>query len=257
LPGVAPFDLGLLPAALRPWVQDIAERMQCPPDFPAVAAMVCLSAAVGRQIAIRPKARDDWTVTSNLWGTVVGRPALLKTPALAEPMRMLERLEMAAKEAHEQAMLEHRARAMVAEEASKQARKDVAKALKVKGDPLTLAMNAVRGEEEAPPARQRYITNDGTVEKLGELLRDNPRGVLVFRDELTGWLQSLDCEGREGTRAFFLEAWNGTGRFTFDRIARGTIEVEAACVSILGGIQPGPLSAYLSSIIINACKWAI
>jgi len=55
----------------------------------------------------------------------------------------------------------------------------------------------------------------------------------------------LDKEGREGARAFFLEAWNGCDRFTYDRIGRGTVEIEAACVSVLGGIQPGPLSDYM------------
>ncbi len=84
------------------------------------------------------------------------------------------------------------------------------------------------------PQRRRYLTNDATVEKIGELLAANPRGLLIFRDELTGWLSSLDREGREGTRAFFLEAWNGTGRFTYDRIKRGTIDIEAACLSMLG-----------------------
>ena len=32
LPPVAPFADDLLPVALRPWISDIAQRMQCPPD---------------------------------------------------------------------------------------------------------------------------------------------------------------------------------------------------------------------------------
>ena len=40
LPDVPPFAAELLPAAFRDWVMDVAERMQCPPDFPAVAVMV-------------------------------------------------------------------------------------------------------------------------------------------------------------------------------------------------------------------------
>ena len=43
-------------------------------------------------------------------------------------------------------------------------------------------------ETTPPPVRQRYLTQDTTVEKLGELLRDNPRGVLIYRDELIGFL---------------------------------------------------------------------
>lgn len=247
LPPVQAFDPDLLPDSLRPWIRDIADRLQCPPDFPAVAAVVCLSTVVGRQVAIRPKRRDDWTVVPNLWGAVVGRPSLLKTPALAEPMKMLARLEDAAREEHEQAMNEHAARALVAEAGDKAARQAIAKAVKDgKLDPMEIARKAVQEAADEAPRRRRYTSNDGTVEKLGELLRDNPRGILVFRDELVGWLQSLDREGREGNRAFYLEAWNGNGRFTFDRIGRGTVEVEATCLSLLGGIQPGPLSFYMA-----------
>lgn len=43
LPPVAPFDPELLPQALRGWIVDIAERMQCPPDFPAVGVITALS----------------------------------------------------------------------------------------------------------------------------------------------------------------------------------------------------------------------
>ena len=106
LPPVAPFAEELLPVALRPWISDIAQRMQCPPDYPAVASIIALASVVGRQMAIRPKARDDWTVVANLWGAVIGRPALLKTPAIAEPLRMVAALEALARQDHEQAAKE-------------------------------------------------------------------------------------------------------------------------------------------------------
>lgn len=95
------------------------------------------------------------------------------------------------------------------------------------------------------PIRRRYITNDPTVEKLGEILNQNPNGVLVSRDELVGLLRNLDKTGQEAARAFYIEAWNGNGRFTYDRVGRGTVDIEAAIVSIVGCIQPGPLRGYL------------
>ena len=39
--------------------------------------------------------------------------------------------------------------------------------------------------------------------------------------------------------------WNGDTGHTIDRIGRGTIHVEACCMSMLGGIQPGRLRSYL------------
>ncbi|MBM3458369.1 MAG: DUF3987 domain-containing protein [Armatimonadetes bacterium] len=245
LPPVEPFEPALLPEAFRPWIEDIAQRMQCPPDFPAVGAMVALAAVVGRQLALRPKLADDWTVVPNLWGAVVGRPGLLKTPALQEVRRPLDRLEAQAREQFEEEMKDFEADALVVEAQQKNAKEQVRKALKSGQDPHEVA-RAAAGTEGEPPRRRRYLVHDPTVEKLGEILRDNPRGVLVFRDELTGFLRTMDREGHEGDRAFYLEAWNGTGRYSYDRIGRGTIDVDAACISILGGIQPGPLSVYMA-----------
>lgn len=242
---VLPFDFELLPGALRPWIADIAERMQCPPDYPAVAAMVALAAVVGRQVAIRPKARDDWSVVPNLWGAVIGRPALLKTPALQEPLRMIGALEAQARDEFEQGKREREADELLREADIRASKNEIAKALKDGKRDLARGYALDVTAEANPPIRRRYLTQDTTIEKLGELLRDNPRGVLVFRDELVGFLKTLDQEGREGSRAFFLESWNGTGSYTFDRIGRGTVEVEAACVSIIGAIQPGPFKDYM------------
>ncbi|MEW6490300.1 MAG: DUF3987 domain-containing protein [Thermodesulfobacteriota bacterium] len=250
LPAVPPLALEMLPEAFGAWVGDVADRMQCPPDFPAAGAMVALSAVVGRQIGIRPKRRDDWTVTPNLWGGVVGRPSTMKSPALREVMKPLERLEALAREAHDAATREHDAGALVGEQAAKAAKEEIRKALK-RGDDAaarSLALSVV-ADDGAAPERRRYVTNDTTIEKLGELLAANPRGVLVYRDELVGLLRNLDKEGQEGARAFYLEAWNGAGRFTFDRIGRGTVEIEAACLSVFGGIQPGPLQDYLRATL--------
>ena len=73
----------------------------------------------------------------------------------------------------------------------------------------------------SPPTARRYLVNDATLEKLGEILKENPNGVTLFRDELTGWLKSMDKQGHESDRGFYLEAWNGNGCYTWDRIGPG------------------------------------
>lgn len=101
----------------------------------------------------------------------------------------------------------------------------------------------------ATVTERRYMTQDPTTEKLGELCQENPRGMMVLRDELAGWLRTLERPGREGDREFYLEGWDGTGSYTFDRIGRGTVHIAALTLSILGGIQPGKLEHYLQEAI--------
>jgi len=242
---VPPFPPEVLPESLRPWIADIAERLQCPPDYPAVGGMICLAAVVGRKIGIRPKRHDDWLVVPNLWGLIVGRPGVLKSPALQEAMKPILPLEMEAKNQHALAQAEADANKAVADARRKVSEARIRDAIKKGGDPYEIARLSMGGER--PAVRRRYLVNDSSVEKLGELLNENPNGLLVFRDELLGLLCALERDGQEGARQFYLESWNGTGRFTYDRIGRGTVDIEACCLSILGSIQPGPLQDYLAT----------
>lgn len=247
LPPVEPFDAALLPDSLRAWIEDIASRLQCPPDFPAVGAMVNLAAVVGRKVGIRPKRHDDWLVIANTWGLIVGRPGVLKSPALHEVMKPIQRLEVEAKNAHVAAKADSDADKAVADARRKVNEGLIREAIKKgNGDPYEIARLSAAADD-SPVVRRRYLVNDSSVEKLGELLNENPNGLLVFRDELLGLLYSLERQGQESSRQFYLEAWNGTGRFTYDRIGRGTVDIEACCLSILGSIQPGPLQDYLTT----------
>ena len=248
---VQKFDYSLLPATFRPWIQDIADRLQCPPDFSAVAAMVAIAAVVGRKIGIRPKRHDDWLVVPNIWGAAIGRAGVMKSPAIAEPLKPLTRLEIEAAKQHKEAIREYEATKMLSKQRRAIAEASIKGALKDAGGKATamdLARQAV-DEDGCEPIRKRYIVNDSTVEKHGELLRQNPNGYLIHRDELVGLLKSLDKDGQEGSRAFYLEAWNGTGRFTYDRIGRGTIDIESVIFSVMGGITPGPLGDYLRQAV--------
>lgn len=250
LPGLLPvpaWDHALLPDLLRPWVSDVADRTQCPAEYVAVGAVVALGSIVGRGCAIRPKQHDDWTVVPNLWGAIVGPPSAMKTPALAEALRPLKAVAAEASERH---AAQSGAREEL--EAQLMAAKKSLRAAAEKGqgtDGQRARYEELMQLSAAATRERRYIVYDTTVEKLGEILNASPRGVLLARDELSGWFGGLERQGHESDRAFYLEAWNGTNEFVYDRIGRGTIRIESACVSIIGGIQPGPLSRYLRDAV--------
>ena len=254
LPKVPRLSEELLPEPLRPWLADAAERTEIPLEFFAVSAVVALGALIGRRVGIRPKRKDDWLVVPNLWGAIIARPGVMKSAALSEALMPLDRLVKEARKKFEEATADAEARQAVLE-INLGGLKQRATALVKKGDAESKAeleslneeIIALKKEQDAlQVTERRYITSDATTEKLGELLGQNPRGLLIFRDELAGWLRTLSKPGREGDREFYLESWNGTGSFAVDRIGRGSLYVEAMTLSVLGGIQPNKLRAYTS-----------
>ena len=244
LPDVEPFDLELLPEALRAFVADAAHRMDCPPDFIAVPLMIAAGSVIGRSVCVRPKRHDNWTIVPNLWGCIVGRPSSTKSPALDQAIAPLRMLESQARSKHTEAVTEWKGRKTLADIDSSKAKSEIKKA-RNDLERMELAMQLNAAEDEPAPVEKRYSTSDATVEKIGELLAVNDRGILTVRDELVGFLRGMDRDGQEGARSFYLESFNGTGGFTYDRIGRGTVHIEACCTSIVGSVQPGPLLEFV------------
>jgi putative DNA primase/helicase len=245
LPPVVGFSEDILPASLRPLVRDITERMQVPMDYPAVVMVLCLAGAVNRRATIQPKAFDTgWVVVPNLWGGIIAPPGFMKSPVIQAATHALNQIQSDWRKEHEDA-LENYGRHKEEYELRRAAWKEEYKrhAKKKLGAPE-------RPEDEpAEPKLRRLIINDATFEALHQTMSENPAGVLVVRDELTGWWSALDRAGREGERAFCLQAWNGDTGHTIDRIGRGSIHVDACCMSMLGGIQPGRLRSYLAEAL--------
>jgi hypothetical protein len=245
---VRPFDEQLLPQSLRPLVLDTSERMQTPTDYAATTALVSLAGCVNRRACMQPKEHDStWTVVPNLWGAIIGPPGYMKSPVLRSVTHPLTEIEEMWRVEFECGCADYEERREKFE-LQKQASREQYKSAIKKGS-TGPAATLVIPSSPIPPAQKRLILVDATTEKLHEILRDNPAGVFVVRDELTGWLAELDQPGRESERAFYLTAWNGDTGFTVDRIGRGSIHVPAVCVSLLGGIQPSRLRHYLGDAI--------
>jgi hypothetical protein len=244
LPLVQAFSPELLPSSLRPLVEDLSERMQTPLDFAGAAATVALAGCVNRRAIIYPKAVDDsWAVVPNLWGAIVAPPGFMKSPVLHAVTRPLAKIQEDWHAEYEQQLSEYE-RTREEDELKLQAWREQSKREYKAGKAGLLRPDV----SASLPAEKRLLLTDSTYEKLHEILSQNPAGVLVVRDELTGWLAGLDRQGHEGERGFYLQCWNGDEGFWVDRIGRGSIFVPAACVSLFGNIQPARLRCYLADV---------
>ena len=237
----------LLPGPLAPWIQDGAERMSVPKEFITAPVIVAIAGLVGRKLGILPKEHDDWLVVPNLWGGIIGPPGVLKSPAIQEGFRPIGRLENRAAEVFEVEQREAEKREIEIEAEIKRLTKQINKL--GSGNIAEQIADLKRELRECKAIERRYLTQDATVEKLGELLKENPRGMTLLRDELAGFFRTLNRPGREREREFYLEAWNGDGGFTVDRIGRGTIHIPALTLSIFGGIQPGKFRRYVDDAL--------
>src|SRR5262249_6873606 len=98
-----------------------------------------------------------------------------------------------------------------------------------------------RGPKPKPPEQLQVFTSNVTVEALGDLLNENKRGLLLYRDELTGWAKSNNMyrAGRGDDKENFLSIWAGVP-FSVNRRGR-RVYVETPFLSVCGNLPPAVL----------------
>jgi hypothetical protein len=220
----AKFDVPVLPTGLLPEVIEKftfaqAGLMGCDPAAIAMGALTVCAAVIPDEIKLQVKRYDPkWLESTRLWTGLVGLPSTMKSPAMLRALEPLTAIDkrltirfMQEMEAYEKLSAEER-----------------------------------KGREK--PKHSRLILEDTTPEGAQPVLRDNPNGMLLFRDELAGWFGSMDKysghRGAASDRGFWLRAFNG-GHYYVDRISRKG-NVPNLSVSMLGGIQVEPLRALVA-----------
>lgn len=237
VPAFTPFPVDVLPEPVRGFVNEAGKAIGCDASYVALPLLSALASAIGNTHRIALK--RGWTEPAIVWTAIVGESGTMKTPAFKLAMKAIRKAQADAFKEHDAARADWEAEHLRYEAELTGWKRQAAKGHGDAGDPP---------EKPAPPIARRYIVSDTTTEALAPILLGNPRGVLLARDELNGWLGSFDKYrgGRGADSAHWLSMHNGEA-MTIDRKTGipPTIHVPSASVSITGGIQPGTLSRAL------------
>jgi hypothetical protein len=217
---VPAFPLDILPPVVQDYVKSQAAIIGCDISGLAMCVLGAFSGALHHGFALKMQLNGPWYERPRLWLLNVADPSQRKTPTLKAATHPIVHYET-----HLRVKYEHDLRDY--EQASAQTQGQ--------------GHNAALRKPDLPP---RFVVWDTSVEKLGELLARNPKGLLVLSDEISFWLGAMErysnSAGRSD-RGFWLTAYDG-GPHNVDRIKRGSIHIKNLSVSLLGCIQPERLA---------------
>ena len=232
-PVYRPLPVNVLPSPLKEFTTMGAESMACDPAYLALPLLSALGASIGNSRRLRVK--RGWEVPPIIWSVLIGESGTTKTPAFKLVMRSFlarqgEYLKQYGEESAKHQMdLAKWEKEMAAWKRDK-------------------ALNLEPPEKPIAPQAQRFLVSDTTVEALAPMFLQNPRGLMLARDELSGWLGSFDrySAGSGGDAAHWLSMFNAESLIVDRKTGTPrTIFVPRASICISGGIQPGPFNRAL------------
>jgi hypothetical protein len=225
------------------WISDAASAAACPVDYVVAALLPAVSTIIGN--ARWAQAAPGWCEPPHLWAASAGDSGQGKSPGADLIYRhLLPPMEARMTRDFPERLQEYQARAELAKARHEQWQKDVRTAHK-NGAPSPAAPDVA---DEAEPMAPRLMQSDVTIEKVAMLLANAaPKGMLMVRDELAGWLLGMNSYN-DGARAFWIEAYGGRP-YRVDRMKHPQpIVVPHLVVAWHGGIQPSRLSQVMREV---------
>lgn len=163
------FPLGIFPASVRHIVESLQKYEHYQVDFTAVSFFTAFAAAMGNTWSAR--FMTGWVSRPILYVVLVGPPSCGKTPPLRQAVAPLLKLDEASDRIYAQEIRQYRTW-----------EKLTAKQRKQQSLP----------EEMEMPQRKCHVVVNSTIEALVSALRDNPRGVLIYNDEIDSLLSNFN-----------------------------------------------------------------
>jgi hypothetical protein len=146
---------------LRGFVLDVGERMEVLVDFVVICLLTLLSGAIQRRVRIRPRALDyTWEETFNLWGGLVGRSGMKKSPVIRRIALPIYAIQDSWRKAHEKSLAQYKLDSEISEIQVGEWRKQVRDALQEHA-----AIPDRPDSPTTPGKAPRIIVNDTTAAK--------------------------------------------------------------------------------------------
>ena len=217
-----PFPVDALPEPYRSLVVQGAESIGCDPSLIALPLLATTAGAIGN--ARRIKLKGGWTEPAILWAVTVAASGDRKSPAFDLGNDGLSQIEDRAWAEYVAAKEEYKRDLQQWKDAGKE------------------------GQKPEPPTPSRTIVREISIEQLAPILSENPKGLVLARDELAAWAGGFDkYRGGKGEESAHWLEMHRAGKVTVDRKTgdRKKVHVPRAAVSITGTIQPGTLGRVL------------
>lgn len=232
LPPYVAFPVGTLPVPISTFVRAAATAIGCDAAFVAMPLLAALAAAIGNSRRVQLK--SSWSEPAILWCIAVAPSGSLKSPPFDAALAHLRRVQKQEMDNYKAAMLRYDSDQSRHESALVTWRKNRA------GDPPV---------PPAKPTARRLLVADTTVEALARLHAENPRGLLLARDELSGWISDFDRYSKGGGDVAHWLEMHRAGYLLVDRKTgdRPAMSAEYAAINIAGTIQPSVLASALGS----------
>ena len=217
---VKPFPTEGLADSIRRLIEEGAAAMQCAPDLIGVPLLVAVGAAIGNSRRLRLK--KGWEERSALYAAPIAAPGGAKTHAYNLALEPVHHEANQLRRQYEQEKAAHEA------ECAQRPEKE-------------------KGPRPERPTMKRVVISDATVEAVAPILQQNPRGVLLGREELSGFAQSLNAYkgGKGADRQFYLSTWNGVSTSVDRKKQDEPLFLEEPFLAIAGTIQPDCVRALL------------
>lgn len=230
-----PFPVDSLPAVLKNFVEAAARAASCDDAHVALPAIAAAAAAIGTSRQL--KLKGTWPVLPTLWTATIGESGSKKSVGSALALGPIEAIESRNERRYQRECRDHE--------------REIASWERQVADWKKTKCRGPQPEKPLPPASNRVMVDNTTIEALAPLLKANPRGLLLAKDELKGWLASFDRYTSNATagsdEAHWLSMYNGRPMVIDRKTGKHpTIHVPRAAVSITGNIPPGILKRSLN-----------
>ena len=223
----------------KKWLLDAAAAAACPVDYVAGPLLASVSTLIGH--ARWAQAWPGWSEPPHLWTVAVGDSGTGKSPGADCLMRdVLPTIERRMVGDFPDRLRDWQAAVEFDKIKKKRWQEDLREAQENK---RPLPPMPTPTAPDIAPEKPRLRQHDVTIEQVAAILATAaPKGAMMVRDEIAGWLMGMDAYNPAG-RPFWLEAYGGRP-YRVERRSHGKepIEIERLAVAVYGGTQPDRLS---------------
>ena len=218
------------PSVLEDFIVHTSQTIGCDPSFVAMPVLSVVASLIGmtRELFFN----SDYRVPSILWTAVIGESGTGKSPGFKAAMKPLFRLQAIAEQKNREA-LDLFDREMMSYESE----------LKTWNHKLKKSETIPPDEPEKPehPPIIAHCIDDTTTEKMADLFKHNPKGLLQHKDELSGLFGSFDkyTAAKGSDSALYLKLYDAGAIQVHRKSDRLPLFVPHASLNLTGGIQPG------------------